>query len=77
MRDHSEQMKEIYDFVDGYRRSHKYSPSYREIMEHVGIRSTITVQSRLRAMERLGMIRNDGKPRTIVTLPGESWHEGA
>ena len=72
-----EQLVEIYDFICGYRKEKKFSPSYRDIMRAVGIKSTSTVKGRIEEMEFLHMVKTDGKPRTIVPLPKEEWREGA
>lgn len=72
-----EQFVEIYDFICDYRKEKGFSPSYRDIMRAVGIKSTSTVKYRLERMAFLRMVRNDGKPRTIVPLPKEEWREGA
>jgi repressor LexA len=65
----TERQKAVYDWIVAYRNSMGYIPSYREIANRFGFRSTNAVTTNLRALERKGYLRLvPGKCRAIVLL---------
>lgn len=58
-------MRNIYGFIVVFMTSHGYSPSFKEIAEGTGIRSTATIHDQLLMLEQLGLIHTHGKARTI------------
>lgn len=64
--DLNEKTTEIYGFICDFNRANGYSPSVREIGQHVGMSSTSTVHSYLKRLEECGYImRKKDCPRTI------------
>lgn len=60
---------EILEFIIGFRRKEKISPTYREIAEHFGFKSIKAVADHLCALEKKGHIhRHGGKSRGIELL---------
>lgn len=54
-------------FIRRYIRDHGFPPSYREIGDAVGLRSTQTVSRFLQLMERQGRIKRvPGSPRSVT-----------
>jgi repressor LexA len=63
--------QELYDWLDGYIRSHRHSPSIRQMMEAMGLRSPAPIQSRLRHLQQKGWITwQEGQARTLQLLGG-------
>ena len=61
--------RNIYDFIVEFITSNGYSPSFKEIAEGTGIKSTSTVKNQLYILERLGKIHTqEFKPRTISVV---------
>ena len=59
----------IYDFIVDFITSNGYSPSFKEIAEGTGIKSTSTVWNHLFMLEQLGLIHTqEFKPRTISVI---------
>jgi len=59
----------IFDFIRAYFAIHHYSPTRREIMKAVGLRSPSSVSYQLRELASLGLIElNGGKARAISTV---------
>jgi repressor LexA len=60
----------ILEVIHAFTAEHGYPPSVREIGERVGLSSSSTVQSHLKALEKRGLIHRDPtKPRALST-PG-------
>lgn len=58
--------QELYDWLVGYIREHQHSPSIRQMMKAMGLRSPAPVQSRLEHLKNKGYIDwTEGKARTI------------
>ncbi|HEV3156743.1 MAG TPA: transcriptional repressor LexA [Candidatus Baltobacteraceae bacterium] len=73
----SERQSQILEVVRGFTREHGYPPSVREIGERVGLSSSSTVQSHLKALERCGLIRRDPtKPRALVSARRDDRPQG-
>jgi repressor LexA len=63
--------QELYDWLDDYIRSHRHSPSIRQMMEAMGLRSPAPIQSRLRHLQQKGWITwQEGQARTLQLLGG-------
>jgi repressor LexA len=63
--------QELYDWLDDYISSHRHSPSIRQMMEAMGLRSPAPIQSRLRHLQQKGWITwQEGQARTLQLLGG-------
>jgi repressor LexA len=63
--------QELYDWLAGYIGQHRHSPSIRQMMEAMGLRSPAPVQSRLRHLQQKGWITwQEGQARTLQLLGG-------
>ncbi|MEB3256490.1 MAG: transcriptional repressor LexA [Synechococcaceae cyanobacterium] len=61
--------QELYDWLADYIGRHRHSPSIRQMMEAMGLRSPAPVQSRLRHLQRKGWITwQEGQARTLQLL---------
>ncbi len=62
-------VQKVYDFIKEYIHKHNYSPSVREIQKELEIKSTSTVQSDIKELIELGLIkRPDLKSRSLVLV---------
>jgi repressor LexA len=76
MTDHlTKKQRQILDFITDFLEQHKYSPSYREIGKHFGIKSTATVHAHIRGLKDKGFLKtSDNKQRSMeVVSPEENW----
>lgn len=65
--------QELYDWLDGYIQRHRHSPSIRQMMEAMGLRSPAPIQSRLRHLQQKGWITwQEGQARTLQLLGGQA-----
>lgn len=63
--------QELYDWLSGYIGNHRHSPSIRQMMEAMGLRSPAPIQSRLRHLQQKGWITwQEGQARTLQLLGG-------
>ena len=63
--------QELYDWLARYIGQHRHSPSIRQMMEAMGLRSPAPVQSRLRHLQQKGWITwQEGQARTLQLLGG-------
>jgi len=63
--------QELYDWLDDYIRTRRHSPSIRQMMEAMGLRSPAPIQSRLRHLQQKGWITwQEGQARTLQLLGG-------
>ena len=63
--------KELYDWLADYISSHHHSPSIRQMMEGMGLRSPAPIQSRLRHLQQKGWITwQEGQARTLQLIGG-------
>jgi repressor LexA len=63
--------QELYDWLAGYIGRHRHSPSIRQMMEAMGLRSPAPIQSRLRHLQQKGWITwQEGQARTLELLGG-------
>jgi len=61
--------RELYDWLAGYIGAHRHSPSIRQMMEAMGLRSPAPIQSRLRHLQQKGWITwQEGQARTLQLL---------
>ena len=62
----SEAQNELYEWIKDYMRDFKHSPSIRQMMEAMGLKSPAPIQSRLRHLQEKGFIKwQEGKARTL------------
>ena len=65
----TEAQQELYDWLVDYIKIHQYSPSIRQMMEAMKLKSPAPIQSRLEHLRTKGYIDwNEGKARTIRIL---------
>ena len=63
--------QELYAWLADYIGSHRHSPSIRQMMEAMGLRSPAPVQSRLRHLQQKGWLTwQEGQARTLQLLGG-------
>ena len=61
--------QELYSWLEGYIHQHRHSPSIRQMMEAMGLRSPAPIQSRLRHLQQKGWITwQEGQARTLQLL---------
>ena len=61
--------QELFDWLTEYIRNHRHSPSIRQMMEAMGLRSPAPIQSRLRHLQQKGWITwQEGQARTLQLL---------
>ena len=61
--------QELYDWLAGYIGQHRHSPSIRQMMEAMGLRSPAPIQSRLRHLQQKGWLTwKEGQARTLQLL---------
>ena len=60
---------ELYMWIKGYMKDFKHSPSIRQMMDAMGLKSPAPIQSRLRHLQEKGYISwQEGKARTLKIL---------
>ncbi|MCP9833720.1 MULTISPECIES: transcriptional repressor LexA [unclassified Cyanobium] len=65
----TEAQRELYDWLADYIGHHRHSPSIRQMMEAMGLRSPAPIQSRLRHLQQKGWITwQEGQARTLQLL---------
>ena len=63
--------QELYDWLSKYIGRHHHSPSIREMMQAMGLRSPAPIQSRLRQLQEKGWITwQEGQARTLQLIGG-------
>jgi repressor LexA len=61
--------QELYGWLEQYIQQHRHSPSIRQMMEAMGLRSPAPIQSRLRHLQQKGWITwQEGQARTLQLL---------
>ena len=61
--------QELYDWLADYIAAHRHSPSIRQMMEAMGLRSPAPIQSRLKHLQQKGWITwQEGQARTLQLL---------
>lgn len=67
-----ERVQKVYDYIKDYIYEYNYSPSVREIQKSLNIKSTSTVQSDIKELIELRLIkRPDLKSRSLVLMEDE------
>ena len=62
----SEAQNELYEWIKDYMRDFRHSPSIRQMMHAMGLKSPAPIQSRLRHLQEKGFINwQEGKARTL------------
>ena len=62
----SEAQNELYEWIKEFMREFQHSPSIRQMMEAMGLKSPAPIQSRLRHLQEKGLITwQEGKARTL------------
>ena len=57
---------ELYGWIKGYMKDFKHSPSIRQMMQAMGLKSPAPIQSRLKHLQEKGYISwQEGKARTL------------
>ncbi|MDM9381431.1 transcriptional repressor LexA [Chlorogloeopsis sp. ULAP01] len=65
----TEAQRELYEWLAEYIREHQHSPSIRQMMQAMNLKSPAPIQSRLEHLRTKGYIEwNEGKARTIRIL---------
>ncbi|BAY43108.1 SOS function regulatory protein, LexA repressor [Scytonema sp. HK-05] len=65
----TEAQRELYEWLGEYIRVHQHSPSIRQMMQAMNLKSPAPIQSRLEHLRTKGYIEwNEGKARTIRVL---------
>ncbi len=66
--------KSVLDYLRAFTEDHAYAPSYREIAEHLGLKSVATVAEHVETLERKGFLSKDRlEARSIQVTP--AWDE--
>ena len=62
----SEAQQELYEWIKNYMRDFHHSPSIRQMMQAMGLKSPAPIQSRLKHLQQKGFISwQEGKARTL------------
>ena len=62
----SDALKELYEWIKSYMTDYHHSPSIRQMMQAMGLRSPAPIQSRLKHLQQKGFISwQEGKARTL------------
>ena len=65
----SEAQNELYQWVRNYMKDFQHSPSIRQMMEAMGLKSPAPIQSRLKHLQQKGFISwQEGKARTLQVV---------
>jgi len=65
-KDLSEAQNELYQWIKDYMKDFQHSPSIRQMMNAMGLKSPAPIQSRLKHLQQKGFIRwQEGKARTL------------
>ena len=60
---------ELYDWIKDYMKEYRHSPSIRQMMEAMGLKSPAPIQSRLKHLQEKGYISwQEGKARTLQVV---------
>ncbi len=72
----TEAQQELYDWLSDYISANQHSPSIRQMMQAMGLRSPAPIQSRLRHLQEKGWIKwQEGQARTLQLI-GEAVAQG-
>ena len=69
--DLSDAQNELYEWIKEYMKSFHHSPSIRQMMDAMGLKSPAPIQSRLKHLQQKGFISwQEGKARTLQIIEG-------
>jgi repressor LexA len=68
---------EIFNYIQDFIHSRKYSPSYREIMEHFGFSSVSSVAKHINVLKRKGIVNAEKQCGRSLTLVGSEARQAA
>ena len=64
--DLTDAQNELYEWIKDYMRNFQHSPSIRQMMQAMGLKSPAPIQSRLKHLQEKGYIKwQEGKARTL------------
>ena len=66
----SPRQADVLAFVIAYRDAHGFTPTLREIAEHLGARSHYTAADHVAALARKGFVQREHKKQRLVVLRG-------
>ena len=67
----SEAQNELYEWIKEYMKDFHHSPSIRQMMDAMGLKSPAPIQSRLKHLQQKGFISwQEGKARTLQIIEG-------
>jgi repressor LexA len=67
----SKRQRQILDFIGAYTERHGVSPTFKEIGDAVGLKSSSSVKHQIEQLQKKGYVtRRDRTPRSIVVKPG-------
>lgn len=55
----TERQLELLEYIRSYVEENRYAPSYRNIMAHLGLKSTATIHKHIQALKRKGLLSNE------------------
>ena len=65
----SEAQNELYEWIKSYMKDFQHSPSIRQMMQAMGLKSPAPIQSRLKHLQQKGFISwQEGKARTLQVI---------
>lgn len=64
----TKRQSEIIDFIQDFIHDHRFSPSYREIMQHFGFSCIGTVSKHIQALKRKGVLSNEKNCSRSISL---------
>ena len=65
----SDAQNELYEWIKSYMRDFQHSPSIRQMMQAMGLKSPAPIQSRLKHLQQKGFISwQEGKARTLQII---------
>ena len=64
----SKRQRAIYEFITEYMNAHTYPPTVREIMKAVSLKSTSTVHTHLKVLQKLGLIEMSPQKQRTISL---------
>jgi repressor LexA len=71
----SQRQQQILDFIQAYTERHGVSPSFKEIGDAVGLKSSSGVKHQIEQLQKKGYVtRRDRTPRSIVVKPRHLWN---
>lgn len=65
---------EVLEYIQGFIQKHRYSPSYREVMDHFGFSSLGSVYKHIQLLKRKGKLNGEGKAKRSLYIPEDSSH---